>query len=183
MLFPGADAIRVPARAWLVAVLCLAMLAGFGTLAIAGERRRMAPSIVWSLALLIVAEGWFAAPLVEAPRPMREGVIPAGSIVLDLPIEEGYANAIPQFRGVVGGYRTINGYSGYEPPHFSALRHALADLIPGALDPYRSDGDLYLIVRPGVGAVTRQWIRAMPGGSHLFDVGDAEVYRLTQLRN
>ena len=39
------------------------------------------------LALLIVTEGWSAADIRAVPRPMREGAIPQGAIVMDLPME------------------------------------------------------------------------------------------------
>jgi hypothetical protein len=136
--------------------------------------------VLASIALLIVIEGWCVDRIVEAPRPMRPGAIPEGATVLDLPIEEGFHNAVPQYRGVVGGYRTVNGYSGYLPPHFTPLRRAIGDVIPNALDDYRRDGDLYVIVRPGLSIVIARWVATLPGAEHLFDVEDSRVYRLPQ---
>jgi hypothetical protein len=112
---------------------------------------------------------------------MRRGTIPEGATVVDLPVEEGFHNAVPQYRGVVGRYRTVNGYSGYLPPHFTPLRRAIADVIPNALDEYRRDGDLYVIVRPGLSVVIARWVATLPDAEHLFDVDDTRVYRLPQL--
>ncbi|MBI4887990.1 MAG: hypothetical protein HY824_12925 [Acidobacteria bacterium] len=112
------------------------------------------------------------------PPPMRGGAIPAGATVLDLPIDEGFQNAVPQYRAVMGGYRTVNGYSGYEPAHFNPLRHAIADGLPDALDAYRRRGDLYVIIRPGVPATVARWVAQLPGAGHLFDVGPVAIYRL-----
>ena len=134
---PGAQSIRVPARAWLPAVLSLAMLAGFGTVSVLRRYPRHPRALVGLLALLIVTEGWFFDGTMAAPRPMRQGAIPEGAVVLDLPIEDGFAGAAPQYRAVVGGYRTVNGYSGYEPAHYYPLRRAIADFQPDALDRYR----------------------------------------------
>jgi hypothetical protein len=178
---PGMQSIRVPARAWFPAILGLSVLAAFGTVALLQRYRRHASAVLVCIALLIVAEGWCMDRIVEAPRPIRRGTIPEGATVLDLPIEEGFHNAVPQYRGVVGGYRTVNGYSGYLPPHFTPLRRAIGDVIPNALDDYRRDGDLYVIVRPGLSVIIARWVATLPGAEHLFDVEDSRVYRLPRL--
>lgn len=178
---PGVTSVRVPARAWFPAVLCLALLAGFGTAFLLRQYSRYARWILVALAALVVAEGAFFDGTVEVPRPLRAGVIPKGALVLDLPMDEGFQNAVPQYRGVVGGYRTINGYSGYQPAHVYPLRRAIADLVPGALDSYRHHEDLYVIVRPGLDAPVARWIASNPGAEHLFDVDAAKVYRLPRL--
>ena len=96
-------------------------------------------------------------------------------------MDQGFWNAVPQYRAVRGGYRSINGYSGYEPAHFTPLRRALADLVPGALDSYRRGADLYVIVRPGQNANVTNWLRAQEGMEHLFDVDQAKIYRMGRL--
>jgi hypothetical protein len=182
MQLPGFDSLRVPARMWLPAVLCLAVLAGFGAAALLGRYARYRRALVPACAAAIVIEGWCADAVVAAPRPMPEGLIPAGAIVLDLPIEEGFWNAIPEYRAVLGGYRTVNGYSGYEPAHFTPLRHAIADMVPHTLDGYRRAADLYLIVRPGQDPNVTRWLTSQPGTEHLFDVDQARIYRMMRLQ-
>ena len=98
-------------------------------------------------------------------------------------MEQGYVNAVPQYRAVLGGYRTIDGYSGYEPPHFDPFRHALAEMRPGALDSYRRSADLYLIIRPGANGNVTRWLTTQSGTEHLFDVDDARIYRMARLRD
>jgi hypothetical protein len=178
---PGVTSVRVPARAWFPAVLCLAMLAGFGAAFLFRRYARHARWMLVALAVSIVAEGSFFDGTVEVPRPMRAGVIPPGALVLDLPMDEGFQNAVPQYRAVVGGYRTINGYSGYQPGHVYPLRRAIADLVPDVLDSYRRLDDLYVIVRPGLEAPVARWIASHPGAEHLFDLDQARVYRLPRL--
>ena len=179
---PGMQSIRVPARAWLPAVLCLSVLTAFGTAVLLQRFRHHARILVVALALLVVAEGWFVDRIVPAPQPMRPGAIPEGAVVLDLPVEEGMHNAIPQYRGIVGKYRTVNGYSGYLPPHFTPLRRAIADLSTGEIDAYRRLADLYVVVREGVPAPMVRWIAEQSGAEHLFDIEAGKVYRLPQLR-
>jgi hypothetical protein len=179
---PGVQSIRVPARAWFPATLCLSMLAAFGTAALLKRHARPRPHLIAALALLVVAEGWSRDLVVEVPPLTRRGAIPVGAVVLDLPMDEGFQNAVPQYRAVMGGYRTINGYSGYEPMHFNPLRHAIADGVPEALTPYRQHNDLYVIVRRGVPPELMLWVAQRPGAEHVFDIESAVIYRLPRLR-
>ena len=112
---------------------------------------------------------------------MRHAAIPPGAVVLDLPIDEGFHSAVPQYRAVLGGYRTINGYSGYEPRHFTPLRRAIANLHPDALDRYRRIEPVYVIVRSGVDPLVGRWVATHPRAEHLFDLDDAKVYRLPRI--
>jgi hypothetical protein len=190
MQAPGASSIRVPARAWLPAVLCLSVLAAAGAAALL---RRVPDSasiprigvrgaaILAAMTIGILAEGWFFDRHVPAPEPMPAGVIPAGAMVLDLPIDEGFWNSLPQYRAVRGGYRTVNGYSGYEPLHFLPTRRAIADLQVDALSPFRMLADLYVIVRPETVAHVAQWVREHPGAEQVHRGPDADVFRLPRL--
>jgi hypothetical protein len=184
MEMPGVTSIRVPARAWFPALLGLAMLAGFGTAALLARLPRHGRVVALALAIGIVTEGSFFDGTMEAPRPTRRGAIPEGAIVLDLPWDEGYQNAVPQYRAVVGGYRTLNGYSGYQPAHVYPLRRAIADLVPDALDAYRRRGDLYVIVRADVAPLIERFVASRPAAEHRFTLEDgARVYRLPRLRD
>src|SRR4030095_11182110 len=147
MHIPGVQSIRVPSRAWLPATLCLAVCAGFGAAWLAA--RRPTRWVIAPIAVLIVAEGWFVGPAMEAPSALPL-YIPPGAQVLDLPISAGFGNADAQYLAVLGNYRVVNGYSGYAPPHFGQLRNALADHRPEAFVPFRQRADLYIVARPGV---------------------------------
>ena len=181
MELPGLDSIRVPARAWLPAALCLAVLAAFGVKALVERVPRHARAIAFAVGLAIVAEGWFYEVIVAAPRMTIERAIPEGAVVLDLPIDEAFWNAIPQYRAVIGRYRAISGYSGYEPPHFNPLRHAIADLVPGTLEPYRRAADVWVIIRPGQTPRVVEWIVGQPGAEKMFEQNGTLLYRLPRL--
>ncbi len=68
---PGAQSIRVPARAWLPATLCLAVVAGFGALYLASNQRTK--RVLGVLALMIIAEGWFYDGTMRAPERALSG--------------------------------------------------------------------------------------------------------------
>jgi hypothetical protein len=181
MALPGFDAVRVPARMWLPGVLCLAMAAAFGAAALVQRHRQRQRVLVFLLAAAILYEGYWSDRTVRVPAPMRRGIIPPGAIVLDLPMEQGYVNAVPQYRAVLGGYRTINGYSGFEPSGFDRFRHALADLQRDSVDRYRRMSDLYVIIRPGQDPNVARWLTESAGTEHLFDIDQARIYRMRRL--
>lgn len=182
---PGVNSIRVPARAWLPAVICVSVLAAAGAAYLAARSanagRRTSVALLFAIALAIVAEGWFSDQHVPVPDPMPADVIPAGAMVLDLPIEQGFWNATAQYRAVRGGYRTVNGYSGYEPGHFQPTRRAIADLRADALNPYLAIADLYVIVRPDTLPEVARWIAEHPGAERIHAGPDAEIFRLPRL--
>jgi len=175
---PGAQSIRVPARAFLAATLCLAVCAGFGAAWLAA--RRGWKWLLPPLALLMIGEAWFVGPTMEAPTALPL-YIPANAMVLDLPISAGYANADAQHLAVIGTYRVINGYSGYVPAHFAALLDALRQHRPEAFTPFRQRADLYVIERPGVEPEFVAWLDSLHDAERLVDMGNWKLYRLPRL--
>jgi hypothetical protein len=180
MHIPGVQSIRVPSRAWLPATLCLAVCAGFGAAWLAAGRRTR--WVIAPVAVLMVAEAWFVGPAMEAPSALPLYIAP-GTQVLDLPISSGYGNADAQYLAVLGGYRVVNGYSGYAPPYFGALRNALADHRPEAFVPFRQRADLYVVVRPDVEPQFVMWLESLGDLHRLIDFGRWRLYRLPYLGN
>jgi hypothetical protein len=173
---PAGNSIRVPARAWLPAVLCLAVCAGYGASWLAARDR--GSWVILPIAIAIVSEGWFHDRTHEVPAPVLSGLIPAGAMVLDLPLYETFENAGPEYLAVLKGYRVVNGYSGYAPVHFDRLRDALAGHRPEALSAFRQLGDLYVLVRPAVDRPFLEWLEAQDGIKFLSASGDSRIYRL-----
>lgn len=178
MQLPGAHSIRVPARAWLVGTLCLAVCAGFGAAWLAGHRRTRWLAAVFSVA--VVAEGWFAGPAVEVPEALPL-FIPADAMVLDLPLAADFGNADAQYKAVLGDYRVVNGYSGYAPPHFAPLRAAVAQHREAAFVPFRQRADLYIAARPDTPADIVEWLDALTSAKHVIDFGNWRLYRLSRI--
>ena len=179
MHLPGGGSIRVAARAWLLAVACLAMTAGAGAAWLL--RRARLRWLAIALAGIVVAEGWFGDVAAEIPPGVWAGAIPHGAIVLDLPIGATAENVPPEYLAVVGGYRAVNGYSGYAPPHFARLREALASHQAGTFDAFRQYQDLYVIIRPAVDTAFLRWLEEQDG-AELISTGAAwRLYRLPLL--
>lgn len=178
---PGFTAIRVPARIWSLAVLCLAVLVGFGTNAVARRYAGGRLRIALLIAALIVAEGWlFDGTRVVAAR-VPEGIIPPGALVLDLPADWIDGNTEAQYRAVLGGYRSVNGHSGYYPPHFVPLTKDILARDDEALRRYRRDADFYVIVPFVDDPMTDRWVAGQPGAVQMSEFGTERVYRLPRL--
>src|SRR5262245_24106674 len=176
LLIPGVSAIRVPACAWLVAALCLAVTAAGGAEVL--TRRRRTRWLAVTLTVIVLAEGAFADTIVRVPAVVPRGLIPAGALVLDLPIGAVSDNMPAVYSAVMNGYRTVNGYSGYGPPHLPVLRETLAAHQPVALAAFRRLDDLYVVVRPELEAPFLRWMTAQPGVARLFDSRMWTVYEL-----
>ncbi|MBI2186948.1 MAG: discoidin domain-containing protein [Acidobacteria bacterium] len=148
MLLPGVNGLRVPARFWMMTVLCLCIAIGV-LLARALPRR---PSVVaWCAAAIgacgLLVDGWATIPaaslLPGAPRPE----LLRGGVVLTLPLgRENERDVAAEFDAVSGGWFSVNGHSGYDPPHYASLREASKRSEPDVLSPFLARGDLNVIL-------------------------------------
>ena len=115
-LLPGFDGMRVPARFWMVTVVCLAACAALALARIESPRARRVVFVLAAVGLLV--DGWPAAIGVVAAPPMRVTHVQAAAR-LGLPVRptetETMYGAIAQDRPV------FNGYSGYTAPQHAAL--------------------------------------------------------------
>ena len=127
MVLPGYVELRVPARFWMLAVLCLSVAAGLAVARIAPSRRRWSIAVVAVMAAGILADTWM--------REMRIDVVPARSAileqsatgpVLELPLGSLHRDVAAMYRGIFHGQPVVNGYSGFFPPHYPALAYGLA---------------------------------------------------------
>jgi hypothetical protein len=118
MLLPGADGLRVPARFWMVTVLCLSAVAAlFIAELIKRHGHRFGRVAIPVLGMFVLADGWGAIPAQALPPQVPNPAALAGRTVLDLPAGD-YPDIAAQYRAVVGGWRTVNGYSGFVPPYY-----------------------------------------------------------------
>jgi hypothetical protein len=165
MLVPGADALRVPARLWVMVLLCLTVFVGL-VLArlLEAKAYRTARTIVIVVACGFVADGW--TTIRAAPVPTATATIDLrGKTVLFLPVGEVYPDIGAVYQAVTGGYRTVNGYSGYQPPYYQALR-TLSDEADGRLfGPFVHNGALHVIARRGIRGLVEQ----QPGAQLVSD--------------
>ena len=138
---PGFDGMRVPARFWMLSVLCLAVCAAFVVARIQSRGTRRAVAVAAIVGCLL--DAWPRAfPVVAAPGVrVTTGQARAR---LGLPLHETETEtmygAIPQKRSV------FNGYSGYAAPQHAALRDLLERRDPAILDRLAATESIEVIV-------------------------------------
>ena len=128
MYLPGFNSLRVPARFWMTVTLCLAVIGAmvFARLTEKLGRMRLAAAAV--VAFGVLADTWMSAmPLADTPKPFAAlacGGAASGPIV-ELPLGPTYPDVAAMYRQMTHGRPLVNGYSGYFPPHYAALRFGL----------------------------------------------------------
>lgn len=134
MQLPGLDGLRVPARFWTFAMLCLAVAAGLALARAVAPTSRARHLVVAMVAAGLLAEMWSTqAPTARIPArsPALEGM--ATGPVVELPIHNRDADLAAMFRSMYHGRPVVNGHSGYYAPHYAALAEMLNAFDPAAL--------------------------------------------------
>ena len=142
---PGGLALRVPARFAMLFILCLTQAAALGAVRLSGRGRWRWPLMI-ALAAAVALEGWVPTlPTSAAPAAVQ---LPAegSAAVLEVPIRSVFSETAAMLRGVAHGLPVVNGFSGYSPWHYYALREGLATHEPAALDALRHFGSILVLV-------------------------------------
>ncbi|MDQ3704905.1 MAG: hypothetical protein M3437_06740 [Chloroflexota bacterium] len=169
---PGFDAVRVPHRFVLLAMLGIGALAGFGIVRLmrwSRDKAFLSPGIVGGVALFLVMLDFFAPGLryitrglgEDAPPiyrwlagPEAEKIIPGDALLLELPVglDKTPVNTSPQYLlyGVAHGRPMLNGSPNIIPPGYERLFSEMRRFpTPGTLDIIEGLGVQYLIVHTG----------------------------------
>jgi hypothetical protein len=120
MNLPGFNGMRVPARLWMLSILCLAVVAALVISRLESRRLRRAVVLVATAGVLL--DGWPRAfPIAWVPA-MRSTTTGANAR-LGLPLRE---NETETMYGAIAQARPVfNGYSGYFAPQHFAMRYLL----------------------------------------------------------
>jgi hypothetical protein len=172
---PGAGGLRVPARFWMMALLCLVVFMSLAAGAWLRRRQGRAPALlVAAAALALAADGWTTMATATMPAAPAVAAALRGRTVLVLPAGELDGDVAAVYQAVGGGWRTVNGFSGYEPGYYEALRTLSARRDPALFEPFRADGELDVLVADGdratlalvAGQIGAQLIRRRDGVIH-----------------
>jgi hypothetical protein len=175
---PGFDgAVRVPARFAMLAALCLAVAAALGmNRLLRPYSNRVRGLACTALAILIFLESRpLAFPLVQVPKPLAWPVSAPGDVMLELPLGHVESDSLATYGSAHHGHRVVNGFSGYEPPHYTLLRLALERRDPAALTAISEDAALQIAVR----ADRDRWgmyLTAIPGVAMRERTNAADFY-------
>jgi hypothetical protein len=162
MRLPAFDGLRVPARFWMMAVMCLSVVAALAIDRLPSRARRLVAAVA---ILGVVLDGWPAIFRVHA-APERRAVPPGVSTRLELPINTD-RDAAALYQQTFDGVPLVNGFSGYLAPHYYALQELLAAADPRILQALASRGPVGVIVDHATDrdSAYRKFVLAYPGAS------------------
>ena len=144
MALPGMDGVRVPARFWMLGILCLAVTAALGVRLMA-RRWPRAASALPALVIAGVCLDGVPTPLPMEPRPHPRPNHGDADLRLDLPLGPDY-DTVALFRATAHGRPLINGYSGYFAPHYWTMQRLLIEGNAQAVDRLSEYGSIEIMV-------------------------------------
>jgi hypothetical protein len=161
MYLPGFDEMRVPARLWMLAVLCLSAASALVVAQVSTDRIRRIIVVVGVAGLLL--DGWPRSFTLAAAPELRPPADIGAVARLGLPLAMNETESMYQTIG--DGLPVFNGYSGYEAPQHPALRDLLARQDPQILQRLASDGPIQIVVEHGLDpdGSWRRYVEAVGG--------------------
>lgn len=181
-VIPGFDGIRVPARFWILATLCLSAAGGLVLARAVASGSRLRPILVALVGLGVIADGWVMEfPVVAVPRASANLMRNGAGAVLELPLGNTFGDLEAMYRSTHHGRPIVNGYSGQIPPHYPALKWGLT---------HRDTEVLRLLARLGVDDVLinqnrdtngrfAQFVSSYEGARQIHRTPEEILYRLS----
>jgi hypothetical protein len=184
MLLPGyGDRLRVPARFEMITLLAVATAAGLALVrltALAPRSWRLA--ITSAVLFAIAADGWtFTCPIAGVPAAMPlPDSIPHSAAVLQLPLGRTDQDIAAIYQSIGHGRHVVNGYSGYDPSYYRALRFGLEAREDPVLTWLARFAPLAVVV-PDADDPSGEWVRFVQGHAgavRVTDTGKRSVFLL-----
>jgi hypothetical protein len=177
MLLPGFDGLRVPARFWMMTLACLSAVAALAVHTRPGAARQ---TLVIAATIGLLLDGWPRRFAVVAAPPLRPA--PAGvAFRLDLPSDSS-TDAEALYQQMFDPVPLYNGFSGYAPPHYEAMRALLDALDVRVLQALSAPGELGVVVSHAGdpdGAI-RTFVLSAPGAALAHEGAGWSSYRVPQ---
>jgi hypothetical protein len=179
MSLPGVDSLRVPARFWLMTTICLSAIVGLLLADFLTKRSRRTMAVAVTLAAMgILSDGWISRiPIAPLPPIVPGAAALAGALVLEAPPDRVGRDIQAVFRAVNGGWRTVNGYSGWGPTYYEAFVSAARVEVDDMVTPFQRFGNLHVLVGQNAPRI-RAVIERQPGVTRLTSDSTTVVYRL-----
>jgi hypothetical protein len=177
MRLPAFDGLRVPARFWMMALVCLSVVAALAVHRLNGRARQ----VVVALAVAgLLIDGWprqFRVLPAPELRPSPQGV----AVRLDLPISDA-TDPLALYQQMFDPVPLYNGFSGYGAPHYYAMRTMLEDSDPRILPVLASRGPLGIVIDHAgdPDGAFRKLVLAVPGATVERMERDWSSYRVPQ---
>ncbi len=145
MALPGADGIRVPARFWMLAALCLAVAAGLAVRQLGRRWPRLATVLPALACAGLLTDAWPTSTVPMIPPPLPRPIQTRAVARLELPVDAQH-DTVALYRAIAHRRPLINGYSGYFAPHYWALQYLLEEENPAVLTRLSGLGALEVVV-------------------------------------
>lgn len=186
MALPGFHSLRVPARFAMTAMLGCAVSAGIAFSLLASRLQKWSRVVGPIVALAVLADGWIARmPLVPAPDVADPVSRMSDSLpVLELPGGRREYDTPALYRAIYHGHPLINGYSGYEPPHYPPLRIGLKRWEPGVLSTLAMSSPIYVVLNIAEDTEGKwaEYLSKVPALTLLYQGSGQALYLLPQQR-
>ena len=182
LFLPGFNTLRVPARFWMAVTVCLAIVGAIVFARLTENIGRLRLSAAGLVAFCILADTWMSAmPLADPPKPFAIfSCAPGTGAIMELPLGETYLDVAAMYRQMSHGRPLVNGYSGYFPPHYGALRFGLALRDHDVLTALAARGVTEIIVNrePDPDGKWDRYVASHPDAKLVCTDGDQSRYRL-----
>jgi hypothetical protein len=180
---PGFSGLRVPARFAMLFAFCLSCGAALGLARLTVASRTRAAWVALAAAG-VLWDGWIRPlPMADAPASFDlPPETPGDAAVLELPAGgEGDVHAM--YRMSIHGHPVVNGYSGFDPTYYTALRQGLERGEDGVLEVVQRRAPLLVLVDPAAGEapLMRDLVRRSGGRALEARPGGREAYVLPAL--
>jgi hypothetical protein len=183
MYLPGFNSLRVPARFWMTVTLCLAVIGAMVFARLTQRLGRMALAAAVVVAFGVLADTWMAAmPLADTPKPFAALECgQAGGPIVELPLGHTYPDVAAMYRQMSHHRPLVNGYSGYFPPHYAALRFGLLLRDHDVLTALAARGVTDVIVdrEPDPDGHWDKYVASHPRATLVCTKGKQSLYRVT----
>ena len=183
MSLPGfEDSFRAPARFAMLAVLALSVAAGVAVVQLLARFPDRTGTATAVIAAAILAESWiYPFPVAAAPPPLEvPNEVPVSAVVLEVPTGV-YEDALSMFHATWHHRRTINGMSGYAPPHYKVLTRALGEGNLDVLDVLRRYADVAVFSRRDR-ADAAHWVANLRARAGATPLPDTSTHQVTLVR-
>ena len=184
MYLPGFGTLRVPARFWMMTTLSLAVIGAIVFDDLAARFGKARTGIAVLIAICVLADTWMTEmPLAAVPKRFDALSCDerATGPIMELPLGDPYGDVAAMYRQISHGRPVANGYSGYFPPHYTALRSGLSLMEPDVLTHLAAHGVTHVIVDREKDTRGRweQYVQSHPMATRLCTVGKQSLYRMT----
>jgi hypothetical protein len=145
-------------------------------------RLRLAAAVI--IAFGVLSDTWMATmPLAATPKPFRalECAGEASGPIVELPLGHTYPDVAAMYRQMSHHRPLVNGYSGYFPPHYAALRFGLTLRDPDVLTQLASRGVTDIIVdrEPDPDGRWDKYVASHPNATLICTEGKQSLYHIT----